>query len=80
MKIQTSSPLPGIWQAIDADTYDDATDAKPQCIGHGSTEREAIEDLAQAIDEAAYDRGWRDGMAYARKAGDELARSVGEAL
>lgn len=79
MKIETSTPVSGIWQAIDSDSYDGAEDAGRQCVGHGATEREAINDLVDQIDEAAYERGWRDGLAHARKAGDALARSVCEA-
>ena len=41
----------GFWQAYDADTYDGAEDAGPQCVGYGKTEREAIEDLMEQIEE-----------------------------
>lgn len=52
MKIKTQYQQPPIpsrnfdWQAIDVDTYDGAPDsATRNDVGHGATEREAIEDL-----------------------------------
>lgn len=79
MNIQTSyQSTPALWQAYDADGYDDATDAKPesQRVGHGKTEREAINDLVEQIQEDAYAEGQKDGQEQVREAGDALARAV----
>lgn len=44
-------PYNGQWTAIDTNRYDGAEDAGPQYIGYGNTEKEAIEDLVQQIED-----------------------------
>ena len=57
MKIRTEHIFPPIpirqfdWCAYDDDTYDGAPDAGPQIVGHGATEKEAVEDFMEQWNE-----------------------------
>ncbi len=52
MKIETIwQSTPRLWLAIDSETYDGAPDSKQNTRGVGATEREAINDLLQQLEE-----------------------------
>ena len=64
MKIETSYNF--MWTAIDADTYDGAEDSNCP-IGHGRTEREAINELVEQLLDAAFTEGWKAAVKESMK-------------
>lgn len=72
MKITTVFVHPPI-PARDADW---AAYADPEGItGRGATEREAIDDFAEQLEEAAYERGWQDGTKNRAVVARDIAES-----
>lgn len=67
MTIRTESPFPGMWTAVDDDTYDGAPDGRNE-IGYGQTPEAAIADLLelQRENDEAWERHRQEEWEYER--------------
>lgn len=77
MNIQTSYNV--MWTATDQDTYDGAEDSNCP-IGHGRTEREAINHLVEQLVDQGYSEGWdaafKEAVAVVARAAPSQSRAT----